>query len=105
MAVPGVSGILAKIWDLAEPVANDKGLELADIEFLRGGRGGSIVRLYLDHPDRGVGIEDCIAVSKDLSPVLDVHEVIPGTYSLEVSRSAKLRLLHQQQEKAPLAFP
>lgn len=79
---------------LAEPVCRAHGVELVDVQVL-GGRGRSVVRILIDRervdgegdvPGSGVTIDDCTAVSRDLSTVLDVHEeVLPGSYDLEVS--------------------
>ena len=48
-----------------------------------GGRDG-VVRLFIDHPE-GIGLDDCEAVSREVSAILDVEDPIPGNYNLEVS--------------------
>ena len=45
---------------------------------------GSIVRLYIDS-ERGIAVEDCVAVSRQVSDLLDVEQAISGEYTLEVS--------------------
>jgi ribosome maturation factor RimP len=65
------------------------GLELLGIEYLPA-PGGATVRLYIDVPQaegdaRSVGIEDCEAVSREVSAQLDVEDPIAGNYTLEVS--------------------
>jgi ribosome maturation factor RimP len=56
-----------------------------ELEFKRE-PGGWVVRVYIDRTDGTlVSIEDCERVSRELSPVLDVADVIPQAYSLEVS--------------------
>src|SRR5690606_29541562 len=65
------------------------GLELLGIEYLPA-PGGAVVRLYIDVPEaeageRAVGIEDCEAVSREVSAQLDVEDPISGNYTLEVS--------------------
>jgi ribosome maturation factor RimP len=75
---------LARIWELAEPIALDAGLELVDVEHRREGR-GAVLRLFIDKPG-GVSLDDLTAVSRQVSAVLDVHEdAVPGAYTLEVS--------------------
>jgi ribosome maturation factor RimP len=74
---------------LLEPEISALGLELLELEFHPQGRGG-VLRLYLDRPDGPSGpvlvtIEDCEAVSRRVSAVLDVSDPIPGEYTLEVS--------------------
>lgn len=68
---------------LLEPTIEGLGYELTDLEVRVGGKGG-FVRLFIDHPD-GIGLEDCEAVSRAVSALLDVEDPIPGNYSLEVS--------------------
>ena len=68
---------------LIEPTVEGLGYELSDLEVKLGGRDG-LVRLFIDQPD-GIGLEDCEAVSRQVSALLDVEDPIPGNYSLEVS--------------------
>ena len=44
----------------------------------------SVLRIYIDHPD-GVTLDDCSAVSDQISGVLDVEDLIRQAYTLEVS--------------------
>ena len=74
---------------LLAPTVESLGLQLLGIEYLPA-PGGSVVRLYLDVPDaeaetRHVTIEDCEAVSREVSARLDVEDPISGNYTLEVS--------------------
>jgi len=52
------------------------------VEFVSGRRG--LLRVYIDSED-GISIDDCQAVSHQVSGLLDVEDPIPGQYSLEVS--------------------
>lgn len=74
---------------LLAPTVTSLGLELLGIEYLPA-PGGALVRLYIDVPqadatERSVGIEDCEAVSREVSAQLDVEDPITGNYTLEVS--------------------
>ena len=74
---------------LLSPTVQALGLELLGIEYLPA-PGGATVRLYIDVPQaeaqaRSVGIEDCEAVSREVSAQLDVEYPISGNYTLEVS--------------------
>lgn len=74
---------------LLSPTVAAMGLELLGIEYLPA-PGGATVRLYIDVPaaeaaTRMVGIEDCEAVSREVSAQLDVEDPISGNYTLEVS--------------------
>lgn len=68
---------------LLAPTVNDMGYELWGCEYLSQGK-HSLLRIYIDKED-GIGIEDCQAVSHQISALLDVDDPIPGNYSLEVS--------------------
>lgn len=48
------------------------------------GKGGSLLRLYIDHED-GINLDDCVQVSHQVSGVLDVEDPIRENYRLEVS--------------------
>jgi len=59
------------------------GFELVEAE-LSGGRHHRTLRVYIDGPE-GVTVDDCAAVSRQLSAILDVEDPITGSYTLEVS--------------------
>jgi ribosome maturation factor RimP len=75
--------LLKKLFELTEPVVADHGYELVDIEFRRE-QTGWIMRVFIDQPS-GISFADCERVSRELSAVLDVADVIAQTYRLEVS--------------------
>jgi ribosome maturation factor RimP len=76
---------VARIWELAAPLAETRGLEIIDIEFRpEGSRGGRVLRLYLDK-DGGPTMDDLSQVSRELSDLLDTHDVVEVAYTLEVS--------------------
>jgi len=72
-----------KIWQLAEPLIEAEGMELIHVECVRM-HTRWIIRLYLDK-ENGVTIDDCANISNQLSDLLDVHDVVPHAYTLEVS--------------------
>lgn len=69
--------------NLVEPAIEALGCELWGIEYLPQGK-HSILRIYID-AEEGVNVDDCAAVSRQVSAVLDVEDPISGAYSLEVS--------------------
>ena len=69
---------------LFEPVIASLGLELLGVEFVAS-RGSGLVRAYIDVQDRAVTVDDCEAVSREISGILDVNDPISGQYTLEVS--------------------
>jgi ribosome maturation factor RimP len=74
-----------RVWDIAEPIALELGLELVDVEHRREGR-GTVLRLLVDRIGGGVTLDELTAVSRQVSDVLDVREdAVPGAYTLEVS--------------------
>lgn len=58
--------------------------ELVGVEYISRNKGGNLLRVYID-TEGGVVMEDCAAVSHQLSGVLDVEDPIQGEYSLEIS--------------------
>lgn len=81
---PANEKIVGRARSIAERVAGSEGLEIVDVEWHGGGRRG-VLRIFLDKPE-GVTHADCETVSKQVSTILDVEDVVPGgAYSLEVS--------------------
>ena len=68
---------------MLESIVEADGYELVHVEFLPRGR-ASVLRIYIDK-DGGIGISDCQQVSRKVSTVLDVEDVISDHYTLEVS--------------------
>ena len=79
-----------RVREIAERVAASSGLELVEVEFLGGGR-ARMLRVFLDKPAAGtdplagVTHEDCANFSREFGTILDVEDVMPGSYTLEVS--------------------
>lgn len=71
-------------------------MEIVDIEFRREGR-GQVLRFYLDRPDGGVTIDELSTMSRRLGDVVEVAELIPGHYTLEVSSPGINRRLRQPE--------
>ena len=80
-----------RITELADTLLASLGLELVDIEYKREGR-AIVLRLFIDR-DGGVSLDDCASVSRELSEILDVEEVISAEYTLEVSSPGLCRPL------------
>ena len=87
--------VVRRAWLELEPHLVEQGFELVELEFLgQGGRG--VLRLYVDRSG-GVTIDDCVAVSQLLNPVLDAAEFISESYALEVSSPGIDRPLRKQE--------
>lgn len=72
-----------ELVDLLQPVIGKLGYELLGIEYYRQ-KNGLVVRLYIDN-ETGITLDDCVRVNDQVIGILDVHDVIAGRYSLEVS--------------------
>jgi ribosome maturation factor RimP len=105
------SARLPRIREAAERVAHGYGLEIFDVQ-LRRESIGTVLRIIIDRPDRGVpealedavGIEECQRVSQDLSALLDVEDAEIGepaldqNYTLEVSSPGLDRPLRHEAD-------
>lgn len=78
------TGIAAEIAAIVEPVLADLGFRLVRVKIQGDGR-DRIVQLMAERPDGSITVDDCEAISKGVSPVLDVADPISGAYRLEVS--------------------
>src|SRR5476649_173346 len=86
----GAETVVEKVRAIAERVATGYGLEIFDVQFRREAP-GMVLRVQLDRPGQssavedGVTVNDCANVSRELSAIFDVEEVVPTAYTLEVS--------------------
>ena len=72
-----------RVRRLIAKTVESQGYELVDVE-LKGGGKNSVLRIFIDKPD-GIAIRDCELVSEQVGTVLDVEDLIPSSYTLEVS--------------------
>ena len=85
------AGLEKKFFHLCEPVVQEAGYRLYDLEYLTGQK---ILRLYIEDPrTKTAVIEDCIKVDHALSPIFEVETWIPETIVLEVSSPGIFREL------------
>jgi ribosome maturation factor RimP len=91
----------AQLRELIEPAVAGLGYELVGVEYRGGGTNG-LLRVYIDHED-GITLEDCQAVSHQISGLLDVEDPIPGHYALEVSSPGLDRPLFSARDYARFA--
>src|SRR5713226_2101974 len=82
--------VLEQVRRAAARVAQSYGLDIFDVQFRREAS-GMVLRVQIDRPgpaataEECVSVEDCSRVSRDLSAVLDVDDLVPVAYTLEVS--------------------
>ena len=75
--------VAKQVADYIEPAISGMGYELLGVEYGDQGR-GMLLRVYIDHED-GIKLEACVEVSRRVSALLDVEDLIAGHYQLEVS--------------------
>lgn len=85
-----------QIEDMLQPAVTAMGYELWGVEYLPQGK-HSVVRIYIDSP-AGITVDDCAAVSGQVSGILDVEDPISGEYTLEVSSPGMDRLLFKLEQ-------
>jgi ribosome maturation factor RimP len=72
-----------QIEEMIEPVVNGLGCQLWGIEKLSQGK-YSVLKIYID-AEKGIDVDDCARVSRQVSALLDVEDPFKGNYTLEVS--------------------
>lgn len=83
MAWGQASGVLVELEPVLRPVVESCGVTLWGCEWVQE-RSVRVLRLYIDS-ENGINVDDCAQVSSQVSPLLDVEDLVPGEYSLEVS--------------------
>jgi ribosome maturation factor RimP len=105
-------GVAARIAAIAEPVL--AGMEYRLVRVMVSGSDGCTVQIMAERPDGTMTVEDCEAVSRTVSPVLDVADPIAHAYRLEVSspgmdrplvRSSDFERYAGHRVKVELAMP
>ncbi|HZR22563.1 MAG TPA: ribosome maturation factor RimP [Vicinamibacterales bacterium] len=97
-----------QVRGIAARVAASYGLEIFDVQYRREGT-GMVLRIQIDRPgaaasaEESVSVEDCAHVSRDLSAIFDVEDVVPTSYTLEVSSPGLDRPLRRLDDYARFA--
>lgn len=89
--------LVRRFWERFESEIAEQGYELVEVE-IAGQSGTRILRLYIDKPGGGVGIQDCSVVSQFLNPLLDAEDFISDNYILEVSSPGIDRPLRKPED-------
>ncbi len=76
--------LIGRLYEIVEPVVQRLGYRLVRI-LLMGGGGRTRLQVMAERPEGGLSVDDCVAISRELDPVLDVADPIAGSYVLEVS--------------------
>ena len=91
-----MSKLLDQVSALAAPVAESHGCELWDVEYVKEA-GTWYLRIFID-AEGGVNIDQCEAISRQLDPILDEKDLIPGAYTFEVSSAGAERQLKRPSD-------
>ncbi|NNM71251.1 ribosome maturation factor RimP [Enterovirga aerilata] len=76
-------GVAARVAQVVEPVLEDLGFRLVRVKV--SAQNGTTVQIMAERPDGTMTVEDCEAVSRAVSPVLDLEDPVAQAYHLEVS--------------------
>ena len=75
-------GVAAVCYALAQPVAEELGLMLWDVRFVK--EGATWYLRFIIDKEEGVGIDDCVAMSRRMDKLLDEADPVPQSYVMEV---------------------
>ena len=79
----GAGSVAQRVWEIAEPLADEIGIWIWDVEFVKEGA-RKVLRITVDS-EEGIGIEDCEKLHRAIDPLLDEADLIEEQYYLEVS--------------------
>ena len=92
----GPADLVQSVEQLIEPVLEAQGIELVELA-LSGNDRRRMLRLFVDRPE-GISIGECAGLSRSLADVLDTHDPIQGSYTLEVSSPGLTRALETPRD-------
>ena len=87
---------LAKIETAVQAVLDQEAVELVDLQYARGG-GRSVLRFFVDKAG-GIKLDDCEYLSNRIGALLDGSELVPESYTLEVSSPGMDRVLKKERD-------
>jgi len=87
-----LESLIEEISAIAKGIAEDNRVELVHVEIL-GSKRDSVLRIFIDKPE-GVTLDDCTNFSHKIEAVLDARDIVPGTYTLEISSPGIERQLY-----------
>lgn len=85
-----------KAEELLAPIVSSRGFELVDVEYVKEA-GTYYLRGYIDKPG-GITVNDCEAVSREFSDVLDEKDFIEDSYIMEISSPGLDRPLKKEKD-------
>jgi ribosome maturation factor RimP len=88
--------VIQKISELTESVLANTDFFLIEVEVK--GNKEPVVWVYIDADDRGVNMDECADVSRELSFLMDAHDIFPGGYRINVSSPGVTRPLSDKRQ-------
>lgn len=92
----GKGSVTESIEELVTPITEENRLELVDVEYKKEGKDW-FLRIFIDK-EGGVTVDDCTRVSREIEDLIDVEEVVPTSYVLEVSSPGLERPLKKEKD-------
>lgn len=89
--------VVTRLEELIRPLVESQGGDLVELQYGRPKRGRGILRLFVDRPG-GITIEELTRINRIVGGLLEVHDVIPGSYTLEVSSPGLTRALTKPED-------
>ena len=88
--------MIEKIEALVKPIISELLYELYYVEYIKE-NGEFYLRIYIDKKDDRISLDDCVAVSRRVSEILDTEDPIEEAYYLEVSSPGLNRGLYNEE--------
>lgn len=88
--------LVDELLDLVKPILEDAGFELVDLEFKQEGPEW-FLRIFIDK-EGGISLDDCAEISREVSAILEVEDIIDRAYRLEVSSPGLDRPLKKPED-------
>jgi ribosome maturation factor RimP len=90
------TSVVESIIEISEPVVKDEGLELVDVEYKKLGKIWTL-RVFIDS-EQGVTVDDCQKISRQISDIIEIDDLISNPFVLEVSSPGLDRPLKKEQD-------
>ncbi len=78
-----MDALIEKLRELIEPILEANAVDLVDLE-VRGSKRNLLLRIFVDVPG-GISINECVRLSREFEDAIEMENLIPGAYRLEVS--------------------
>jgi ribosome maturation factor RimP len=90
-----VASIEEKVTKLVEPIIENLGYELYDVEYAKEGK-NYFLRIFIDN-EKGIDLNDCEKVNDSITDILDKENYIKEQYFLEISSPGIERVLRKDK--------